>query len=168
MALDSDRYIMDDNPHDADGVGGTHWYYFKAVSPGECVILMMEGDVSGEPARHQAITYTIVVEEERTDTKIEVKSGQVFSISLDENQSIPYRWEPEISDGSLIELIREEIDTSGVTSDDSEPMPGSGGEKHIFYFEALRAGECMIDMNWADIRDGGIGQTESYTIIIEQ
>ena len=63
MALISDQYIMDDNPHDADGVGGTHWYYFKAVGPGECSILMMKGDVSGGPARHLVMTYDIVVGE---------------------------------------------------------------------------------------------------------
>ena len=60
-------------------------------------------------------------------------------------------------------LIYDEIDISGVKSN----MPGAGGETHIFYFEALRAGECTINMTWADIRDDDIALTESYTIIIE-
>ena len=166
MALVSDQYIMDDNPHDFDGVGGTHWYYFKAIAPGECTIRLLERDRSGEPAQNLEIMYDIVVGEANSDVR-KVKVGQVFSISMDENQSIPYRWNPEISDGTLIELSHDEIDSSGVTSD----MPGAGGQMRVFYFTALRPGECTISMNYMYMfpEDGDeIVQTESHTIMIEQ
>ena len=95
------------------------------------------------------------------------KAGQVFSISLDENQSIPYRWKPEISGAMLIESVRDEINWSGATSN----MPGAGGEERVFYFKALRPGECTIIMNYTYMYpddDDEIVQTESHTIIIEQ
>ena len=71
-----------------------------------------------------------------------------------------------ISDGSPMELIHDEIDRSRVPSN---AQPGTGGQVHIFYFEALRSGECTIDMNYVNIgeRDNEILKIESYTIIIE-
>ena len=96
-----------------------------------------------------------------------VKTGQVFSISLDENQSIPYRWKPEMSDATLIEPAGDEVDWSGAAQD----TPGAGGEERVFYFKALRPGECTISMNYEYMypEDGDeIVRTESYTIIIVQ
>ena len=93
---------------------------------------------------------------------INVTTGQVVLITLDENQSLPGRWKPAISDNSLIALIHDEIDFSKAVSSD---MPGAGGEKHSFYFEALRMGECTIDMNLV-FGDDEIAETESYTLCI--
>ena len=92
-----------------------------------------------------------------------VTTGQVVLVRLDENQSLPGRWNPVISDNSMIALIHDEIDLSKAISNDT---PGAGGEKHIFYFEALRMGECTIDMNLV-FGDDEIAETESYTIRIE-
>ena len=93
-----------------------------------------------------------------------VTTDRVVAIQLDENQSLPCRWKPDISDDSLAELIHDEIDRSGATSN----MPGAGGEVHVFYFETLRAGECTIVMNYVYLEDDDeIIQTESYTIFIE-
>jgi hypothetical protein len=94
----------------------------------------------------------------------EVRTGQVLSIRLEENQSIPFRWKPDISDDSMIELIHDEIDSSGVTSD----LPGAGGQVHIDYFEALRPGECTIGMDWVYIGgDDEIDHTILYSIVID-
>lgn len=93
-----------------------------------------------------------------------VTVGQVMHIVLDENQSLPARWNPVISDGSLVQLIHDAIDTSGVAIN---RMPGEGGERHFFYFEAQSAGECTIEMNYVFIRDDEeIIETQVYTIHI--
>ena len=100
-----------------------------------------------------------------SDSITRVAPAQIVIMRFDENQSIPYRWKPDISDDSLVRLVHDEIDSSKV---DSNRLPGSGGEVRIFYFEALSAGECKIIMNYTDIRDDSmISETETYTIIIE-
>jgi predicted secreted protein len=91
-------------------------------------------------------------------------TGQLFYIVLDENQSLPGRWKPAVSDNDKIALIRDEIDLSGAAP---SGMPGAGGEKHTFYFEALHTGECTIEMNLAFGNDE-IAETESYTVRIEE
>ena len=93
-----------------------------------------------------------------------VKVGQTVSIALDENQSIPYRWEPEISDDSLIELSSDEIKRGGALDN----KPGSGGEKHIFYFEALRPGDCTINMHNVRIGEDEIEYSYSFTIRVKE
>ena len=99
------------------------------------------------------------------DGPTSVKTGGIVIISLSETQSIPYRWKPDISDGSLIALVHDEVKSSGANPNNP---PGSGGEIRTFYFEALRAGECTITMNNTYIGDeSDIAGTETYTIIIE-
>ena len=94
---------------------------------------------------------------------LNVTTGQVVLIMLDENQSLPGRWKPDVSDNSMIVLIHDEIYLSEAISSDT---PGAGGEMHIFYFEALHSGECTIEMNLV-YGDDEIAETESYTIRIE-
>ena len=102
-----------------------------------------------------------------TEATTVLKKGRIYYESLEETQSIPSRWKANISDESLIRLICTEVDSSGVTSN----MPGSRGEKRVFYFEALNSGACTIDMyNLPMDWDNDIDQafTEySYTFNIE-
>jgi predicted secreted protein len=99
-----------------------------------------------------------------------VKAGLIFHIELDENQSIPYRWAPVVSDESLVRLIHDTVDAgnSAERSIDADGMPidGAGGESHVFYFEALGVGECTIGMTYADMRDGMSDETVAYAVAI--
>ncbi|MDR2035924.1 MAG: protease inhibitor I42 family protein [Coriobacteriales bacterium] len=98
-----------------------------------------------------------------SDKVTEAATGQIIRIEMSENQSIPYRWQPEITDDRFIKQLNDTIDTSGATSN----MPGSGGEVHLFYYEALKAGDCTIEMNMVRIDDDeDIPHTESYRIHI--
>jgi len=63
LALTGDEYVMDPNPNDADGVGGTHTYYFEAKAPGECVIDMNFGDFWESAAADFTVTYAVVIAE---------------------------------------------------------------------------------------------------------
>jgi len=91
------------------------------------------------------------------------KTGRIISIALDENQSTPYRWRHDISDAGLVRFVDDEILWPEVPSDQS----GAGGEVHVFYFEALRAGECAINMHWESIDGHRMGDPESYAVVIE-
>ncbi|MCL1919077.1 MAG: protease inhibitor I42 family protein [Peptococcaceae bacterium] len=99
------------------------------------------------------------------DSVNHIKVGQIIFISLAENQSIPYRWEPVISDENLIRLFDDEINSDKVDENAGEGAPGA---VHIFYFEALNAGEGSIDMEWIFLSDSrSEGDALSYTIVIE-
>jgi len=100
----------------------------------------------------------------KPDGVAELKTNQVFSISLDENQSIPYRWQPGISDGKLVALLHSEPKWDKIASN----MPGASGGYRVFYFKALSAGECTIAMTYADVRDKTVDLTKIYTIIITE
>ena len=103
-----------------------------------------------------------------TDTATRLETGVLFSLSLDETQSIPSRWTPIISDATVARLICTEVDSSGVHSG---TPPGSGGEERIFYFEALTPGECIIDMYLLPINSDYdidlLSPSYSYTVMIE-
>jgi len=114
-------------------------------------------DVEGNP--DNAVPFTI-------DTD-RLKTGQIFFVSFDETQSIPERWKTEVSDASLVRLICTRVDSSANTSN----MPGSPGEERVFYFEALRPGECTIDMYLLPFGSDDIAQysqKSSYTFVIER
>ena len=103
-----------------------------------------------------------------TDTTTRLETGVLFSLSLDETQSIPSRWTPVFSDATVARLICTEVDSSGVHSG---TPPGSGGEERIFYFEALAPGECTIDMYLLPINSDYdidlLSPSYSYTVMIE-
>ena len=77
-----------------------------------------------------------------TDTTAQIRTGQIFSLSLDETQSIPLRWRSVISDEGLVRVICTAVDSSGLNPG---APPGSPGGSRVFYFEALSPGVCSID-----------------------
>ena len=101
-----------------------------------------------------------------SDEKVNtVKTGDIVSIALDENQSIPYRWRCEISDDSLIALTDEKI----VNTFPPRIASGAGGERHDFFFEALQAGECSIYLYYTHIDDeeDRSSTPTTYSIVIK-
>ncbi|MCL1914892.1 MAG: protease inhibitor I42 family protein [Eubacteriaceae bacterium] len=92
-----------------------------------------------------------------------LRVGSEFCIELDENQSIPYRWEYAISNDILVKPSHVVLDPGTNISQ----MPGSGGEIRVFYFDALGAGECQIEMAYKDIRDGMADEVVIYVVVIE-
>jgi predicted secreted protein len=94
-----------------------------------------------------------------------VKTGQLLSITLSENQTTPYRWEYIISDSALIES------DGDIYRSDPNPlgMTGVGGE-HTFYFRALQPGICSIELSLLRIGtdEGEAAQHAVYEIIITE
>ena len=102
-----------------------------------------------------------------TEATARLKAGQIVYASFDETQSIPSRWEPVFSNESLVRVICTNINSAGLTSS----KPGAGGEKRVFYFQALGPGECTIDMYLLSINSDydidRISPNHSYTFVIE-
>jgi predicted secreted protein len=190
VMLISDDYFSDPSYTGLVGTGGQRFITLLAFAPGEAVVEMILKR-AGDDSASETVTYRVSVKgadsgnsqsgatsenddlserlarcRQLTDGMVmKVRPGQILRVTLDENQSIPYRWIPEFSDDSLIALILEETDSAYATSN----MPGAGGQKHLFYFEALSAGSCTITMNLTHVAESGdIDLTESYTIIIEE
>lgn len=70
---------------------------------------------------------------------IEVKVGQNFIISLDENPSNGYTWQEEF-DARFLELVENKYEPSSETG-----VVGAGG-KRSFKFKALKEGETEVTM----------------------
>jgi predicted secreted protein len=110
------------------------------------------------------------IKELKPDAATNVKVGQQFAIKLDEAQSIPYRWQAAISDESLVRLVSSEVGHPAFFSIQRmlDGKSGAPGEYRVFCYEALKAGECTIVMNHADIRDGDFFITSTFKVLIEE
>jgi len=74
---------------------------------------------------------------ENVNSKMNLTSGQIFKLQLEENPSTGYRWIPSY-DGNYFEKISEEYITNSTS-------PGSP-TTHLFIFKALKTGEQNIKM----------------------
>ena len=91
-----------------------------------------------------------------------LKSGEICHFVKEEKQSIPYRWRHYISDENLMDVYSDEH------KDDSGLNPAPGGDKgwRWLYFKALAPGECVITLQYEDIRDGKCWMEYRYNIVI--
>jgi predicted secreted protein len=97
-----------------------------------------------------------------------VSVGQTMRIELDEQQSIPLRWQFALSNESIITLFYDLGETVGNLSD--PPMPGGDTGRHTFYFEALAPGECTIEMRYLSVDatfDGEAMEVASFTVKVQ-
>jgi len=99
-----------------------------------------------------------------SENATKVKVGETFYITLFEKPSVPYRWQYYISDKSLVRLFYDEYQYD----EDSKPISGGDSGNHWFFFEALKPGECKIEMRDEHVGDGDFFQTHTYTVIIEE
>lgn len=97
--------------------------------------------------------------EHDSNTTIETKMGDIFSIVLDANPTTGYQWEVEI-DSDNIQLIDREYITSS-----KEPVPGAGGYE-TFNFFALKPGNTNIKFSYLRSWEGDVIETLVYEIII--
>ena len=123
------------------------------------------GAGSGEDGKQKLAEWLAKSERISSDGDNVVYVGQVVYIELEENQSVPFRWAPVVSDKKLVKLVFDDWKKSK----DTPEMPGAGGESHWFFYEAKRAGKCVIDMYYADMREKGITNYDkiSFTLIIQ-
>jgi len=70
-----------------------------------------------------------------------VEIGQFIGIDVKENQTTPYRWEYALSNEAVLEWVHDEYRS------DWNPRGKVGvGGKHTYFFHAVNAGECKIDL----------------------
>ena len=82
-------------------------------------------------------------------------------IVLNTNGGVPYVWEYEIEDASIINIDKVE---------DKELNPGTNGgviEKH-YYFKGMKKGTTTITFNYNDTRDNKIKETKKYKVIVDK
>ena len=84
---------------------------------------------------------------DKGDADIEAKTGETFTIELEENPTTGYQWTIAVSDESVVALDKDEY----VPNDKSGEVAGSGGTR-VLTFKALKAGTATISMvyerNW--------------------
>ena len=89
--------------------------------------------------------------------------GQLVGIIISENQTTPYRWEYALSNKTVLEWVHDEYRSDW----NPRGMSGVGGS-HTYYFRAVNAGECRIDLY--DVRIGedrdAFLQSISYEVIV--
>ena len=77
----------------------------------------------------------------KEDTNISVKTGDEFTIKLDENPTTGYQWNYTISDESVLEISKDEY----VNGSNAQDVAGAGGERFLT-FVAKSKGSTVIDM----------------------
>ena len=92
-----------------------------------------------------------------------VEIGQFISIVVRENQTTPYRLEYTLSNESVLEWVHDEYRSDW----NPRGMSGVGG-KHTYYFYAVKAGECRIDLYNVRIGEdrGTILPSMTYEVIV--
>ncbi len=74
-------------------------------------------------------------------TDIEAKTGETFTIKLEENPTTGYQWSIAVSDESVVMLDKDDYEPD----DQSGELVGSGGTR-VLTFKALKAGTATIGM----------------------
>ena len=77
----------------------------------------------------------------KDDTDIEAKTGETFTIKLEENPTTGYQWSIAVSDESVVVLDKDDYEPD----DQSGELVGSGGTR-VLTFKALKAGTATIGM----------------------
>ncbi|MDD5018045.1 MAG: protease inhibitor I42 family protein [Eubacteriales bacterium] len=77
----------------------------------------------------------------KEDTDITVKTGESFTISIEENPTTGYAWTVVISDESIVDLSTDKYEQE--SSD--EEIAGAGGYR-VLTFEALKKGVATITL----------------------
>jgi predicted secreted protein len=86
----------------------------------------------------------ITLTHENNGQSIEVQSGDIITIRLDENPTTGYTWKLEPENLELIELTQSDfVQNSGTGV--------GGGGQHIFTFKAMKAGVVSLNLkNWRE------------------
>jgi len=86
----------------------------------------------------------ITLTQANNSQSIEVQTGDIISIRLDENPTTGYRWKLEPDNQGVLELTQSEF------VQDASAGVGGGGQ-HIFTFKALKAGTVSLNLkNWRE------------------
>ena len=89
-------------------------------------------------------------------------SSKKIEISYDISSGIPFRWEYEIEDNTIVELIKKE------TKGEKTRVPICGGQLNIKYiFKGLKEGKTKIIFKLVNFADNYIDREEVYNISVD-
>ena len=92
---------------------------------------------------------------------ITVTKGSNFAFSLEGNMTTGFSWQVYIDDEEIVKLV------SNVYEPEDSDLEGSGGVS-VITLEALRKGETMITLEYAQNWDGGeVDKTREIEIVVE-
>lgn len=79
------------------------------------------------------------------------------------NGGVPYKWEYQIEDESIVEFVR----TKDITSEKDKKL--DGGPVYINYiFKGLKQGKTTITFKYVNITDGSIEKEEKVTVKVDK
>ena len=89
-------------------------------------------------------------------------SSKKIEISYDISSGIPFRWEYEIEDNTIVELIKKE------TKGEKTKEPICGGKLTIKYiFKGIKEGKTKIVFKLVNFADNYIDREEVYNISVD-
>ena len=96
--------------------------------------------------------------------KSEKPSGyKELELTYKTNAGVPYKWEFEIEDESIVELAR----TKDITSDEDKEL--DGGPVSINYvFRGLKKGKTTITFKYVNVTDGTIKNEDKVTVKVDK
>ena len=90
-------------------------------------------------------------------------SSKKIEISYDISSGIPFRWEYEIEDNTIVELIKKE------TKGEKTKEPICGGKLTIKYiFKGIKEGKTKIVFKLVNFADNYIDREEVYNISVDK
>ena len=90
-------------------------------------------------------------------------SSKKIEISYDISSGIPFRWEYEIEDNTIVELIKKE------TKGEKTKEPICGGKLTIKYiFKGIKEGKTKIIFKLVNFADNYIDREEVYNISVDK
>ena len=90
-------------------------------------------------------------------------SSKKIEISYDISSGIPFRWEYEIEDNTIVELIKKE------TKGEKTKEPICGGKLTIKYiFKGIKNGKTKIIFKLVNFSDNHIEREEKYDVSVDE
>jgi len=93
--------------------------------------------------------------------QVEVAAGQTLILTLESNPTTGYRWEVVEAQDAVLRQTGEAVFT--VASELDPPPPGTGGVE-VFRFEAVEAGETLLELVYHRPWEEGVEPLETYSI----
>lgn len=88
------------------------------------------------------------------------KDSRLFEIKQTTNGGVPYAWEYDIEDNSIISYVE-------TTTVEKEKDVAGGEIYKYFKFKTMTSGETTITFNYVDTRDDSIYKSNKYIIKVD-
>jgi inhibitor of cysteine peptidase len=103
----------------------------------------------------------VVLSAEDNGGHVEVDAGQTLVLTLESNPTTGFRWEVV---GAKDDVLRQRGDAEfKVASELDPPPPGTGGVE-IFRFDAVEAGETLLELVYHQPWEEGVEPLETFSI----